>query len=312
MTIHDSARVLITGGGGMVGGNITESAREEGWQVFDPTSKELDLRDGSLTFNYLQDEKIDCIIHCAARVGGIAANIAAPADFILNNLQIDSSIISAARKLKVQKFIYFGSSCMYPRNIAQPMSEDKIMSAPLEPTNEGYALAKIAGARAVESVAKQDSLDWKVLIPSNLYGPRDNFDELTSHLVPAVIGKITDANSTGVASIEIWGDGQARREFTYVEDVADFIVNNFSSIKEWPAVMNIGYGSDHSINDYYNVIGKELGFKGTFSHNLEKPVGMKQKLMDSTIAKRYGWNPQTDLQTGIAKTVTWYLESLNK
>jgi GDP-L-fucose synthase len=312
MTIHDSARVLITGGGGMVGGNIAESAREAGWQVFDPTSKELDLRDGSLTFNYLQDKKIDCIIHCAARVGGIAANIAAPADFILNNLQIDSSIISAARNFKVQKFIYFGSSCMYPRNIAQPMSEDKIMSAPLEPTNEGYALAKIAGARAVESVAKQDSLDWKVLIPSNLYGPRDNFDELTSHLVPAVIGKITDANSTGVSIIEIWGDGQARREFTYVEDVADFIVNNFSSIKEWPAVMNIGYGSDHSINDYYNVIGKELGFKGTFSHNLEKPVGMKQKLMDSAIAKRYGWNPQTDLQTGIKKTINWYLESLKK
>lgn len=296
----------------MVGGNIAESAEESGWQVFTPTSKDLDLRDRSLTFEYLQDQKIDSIIHCAARVGGIAANIAAPADFILNNLQIDASIISAARNLEIQKFIYFGSSCMYPRNISQPMSEDKILSAPLEPTNEGYALAKIAGAKSVEAVAKQDSLDWRVLIPSNLYGPRDNFDKITSHLVPAVIGKIADANISGTSTIEIWGDGQARREFTYVGDVANFIVTNFGSLKDWPAMMNIGYGSDHSINDYYNVIGKGLDFKGSFTHNLEKPVGMKQKLMDSAIARRYGWNPQTDLQTGIKKTIKWYLESLNK
>lgn len=307
-----SARVLITGAGGMVGGNVAECARAAGWQVFDPTSKELDLRDGSLTLNYLQDQKIDGIIHCAARVGGIAANITAPADFILTNLQIDSSVISAARILGIMKFIYFGSSCMYPRDIAQPMSEDKILSASLEPTNEGYALSKIAGARAVEAVAKQDLLDWKVLIPSNLYGPRDNFDLITSHLVPAVIRKVSNAILNKDSNIEIWGDGQARREFTYVGDVADFVVNNFDSIQNWPAKMNIGYGSDHSINDYYEVIGKELGFEGTFTHNLDKPVGMKQKLMDSTIAKRYGWNPQTDLQTGIKKTINWYLESLKK
>jgi len=312
MTIISAARVLITGGGGMVGGNIAEHARKAGWQVFTPSSADLDLRDRSLTFEYLKDQRIESIIHCAARVGGIAANIAAPADFILNNLQIDSSIILAARKLKVQKLIYFGSSCMYPKNISQPMSEDKIMSAPLEPTNEGYALAKIAGAKSVESVAKQDLLDWKVLIPSNLYGPRDNFDEFTSHLIPAVIGKIAKVKTDKTSNIEIWGDGQARREFTYVGDVAEFIVNNFGAIQDWPGMMNIGFGTDHSIDDYYNSIGKELGFSGTFTHNLEKPVGMKQKLMDSAVAKRYGWNPQTDLQTGITKTVNWYLESLNK
>lgn len=296
----------------MVGGNIADYARKSGWQVFTPSSADLDLRDASLTLEYLRDHEIESIIHCAARVGGIAANIAAPADFILNNLQIDSSIISAARKLKVQKFIYFGSSCMYPRDISQPMSVEKIMSAPLEPTNEGYALAKIAGAKSVESVAKQDSLDWKVLIPSNLYGPRDNFDEFTSHLIPAVIGKIAKAKKDNTSNIEIWGDGKARREFTYVGDVADFIVNNFDSVEDWPGMMNIGFGTDYSIDDYYSAIGKELDFTGTFSHNLEKPVGMKQKLMDSAVAKRYGWNPQTDLQAGIAKTVTWYLESLNK
>jgi GDP-L-fucose synthase len=312
MNINESARVLVTGGGGMVGGNIAERAREAGWQVFTPTSSDLDLRNVSLTFEYLKNQRIDSIIHCAACVGGIAANIASPADFILNNLQIDSSIISTARRLKVKTFIYFGSSCMYPRNISQPMTEDKIMSAPLESTNEGYALAKIAGAKSVESVAKQDSLDWKVLIPSNLYGPRDNFEGFNSHLIPAVIEKIVRAKSGKTKNIEIWGDGLARREFTYVGDVADFIVNNFDSIHAWPPIMNIGYGVDHSIDDYYNAIGKELDFDGTFTHNLEKPVGMKQKLMDSSVAKLYGWNPQTDLQTGIAMTVKWYLESLNK
>ena len=294
----------------MVGGNIAERARKAGWQIFTPNSQDLDLRDAKKTLDFLIDQRINGIVHCAARVGGIAANIAAPADFILSNLQIDSSLISAARKLKIQKFVYFGSSCMYPRNISQPMSEDKIMSAALETTNEGYALAKIAGAKTVESVAKQDALDWKVLIPSNLYGPRDNFDELTSHLVSAVIRKIVEAKASNASEVEIWGDGQARREFTYVRDVADFVVDNFEVVQHWPIIMNIGYGTDHSIYDYYKTVAKELCYTGTFTHNFEKPVGMNRKLMDSAIAKRYGWSPQTDLQAGIAQTIKWYLENL--
>ena len=296
----------------MVGGNIAERARAAGWQVLAPSSKELDLRNELITYEYLKDKEVGSIIHCAARVGGIAANIAAPADFILTNLKIDSSIISAARQLKIKKFVYFGSSCMYPKDLSQPMREHQIMSAPLEPTNEGYALAKIAGAKSVESVGKQDLLDWKVVIPSNLYGPRDNFNAFTSHLVPAVIGKILDAKTNGDLNIEIWGDGKARREFTYVGDIADFIVDNFAFVQDWPSIMNIGYGTDHSIDDYYSVIGKELNFEGTFTHNLEKPVGMRQKLMDSSIAKRYGWNPQTDLRAGISHTINWYLENQDK
>ena len=296
----------------MVGGNIAERARAAGWQVLAPSSKELDLRNELITYEYLKDKEVGSIIHCAARVGGIAANIAAPADFILTNLKIDSSIISAARQLKIKKFVYFGSSCMYPKDLSQPMREHQIMSAPLEPTNEGYALAKIAGAKSVESVGKQDLLDWKVVIPSNLYGPRDNFNAFTSHLVPAVIGKILDAKTNGDLNIEIWGDGKARREFTYVGDIADFIVDNFAFVQDWPSIMNIGYGTDHSIDDYYSVIGKELNFEGTFTHNLEKPVGMRQKLMDSSIAKRYGWKPQTDLRDGISHTINWYLENQDK
>jgi GDP-L-fucose synthase len=312
MTKSDPIKVLITGAGGMVGGNIAERARNAGWQLFAPSRAELDLSDNKLTYQYLGDQKIEAVVHCAARVGGISANISAPADFILNNLQIDTSIISSARKLKIKKFVYFGSSCMYPRDISQPMSEDKILSGNLEPTNEGYAISKIAGAKAVKSIAKQDLLDWKVLIPSNLYGPRDNFDELNSHLVPAVIRKFVEAKKNNSTNIEIWGDGQARREFTYVGDVADFLVENFDQIADWPEMMNIGYGADYSINDYYEVIGRAVDYIGGFTHDLGKPVGMHQKLMDSATAKRYGWNPQTDLQTGIAKTLDWYLETSNK
>ena len=310
MNMSVNSRTLITGAGGMVGGNIADLARISGWQVFAPSSKELDLRDPKATFDYLFDSKIDSVIHCAARVGGIAANIASPADFILDNLQIDSSLASAARKLQVKNFLYFGSSCMYPKTTLQPMHIDQIMTSPLEPTNEGYALSKISGAKTVAAIAQQDSLNWRVLVPSNLYGPRDNFDPLTSHLIPAVIQKIHSAIESNQEKIEIWGDGQARREFTFVGDLADFVGLNFEKLSTWPNMLNVGYGSDHSIDDYYSAIAEELSFRGKFDHNLDKPVGMKQKLMDSSVARRYGWNPTTDLKTGIKKTTEWFLENL--
>ena len=304
------SRTLITGAGGMVGGNIAELARNSGWQVYTPSRKVLDLRDPKATFDFILDNKIDSVIHCAARVGGIAANIASPADFILDNLQIDSSLASAARKLQIKNFLYFGSSCMYPKQTSQPMQIDQILTSLLEPTNEGYALSKISGAKTVAAIAQQDSLNWRVLVPSNLYGPRDNFDPLTSHLIPAVIRKIHEAIESNHNKIEIWGDGQARREFTFVGDIANFVVFNFDNIGSWPKMLNVGYGSDHSIDDYYRAIAEELRFRGEFDHNLDKPVGMKQKLMDSSVARRYGWNPKTDLKTGIKKTTEWFLENL--
>ena len=301
-------RILITGAGGMVGGNIAEFARDSGWQIFIPSSKDLDLRDSQATLDYLLENKIDSVIHCAAKVGGIAANIATPVDFILSNLQIDSSLSFAARKVGVKNFLYFGSSCMYPRKTTQPMQVNQILTSDLEPTNEGYALSKISGAKTVMAVAHQDSLNWRVLVPSNLYGPRDNFNPSTSHLIPAVINKISEAMKSNQKSIEIWGDGQARREFTYVGDIAEFVVKHFDNLKNWPPMLNVGYGMDHTINEYYNVIAEELKYKGTFEHNLSKPVGMLQKLMDSSVARRYGWLPKTDLRLGIKKTTEWYVE----
>lgn len=294
----------------MVGGNIAELAQHSGWDIYIPTSKDLDLWDPQATLDYLLDNKIDSVIHCAAKVGGIAADIATPVDFILNNLQIDSSLSFAARKVGIKNFLYFGSSCMYPRETLQPMKVNQILTSDLEPTNEGYALSKISGAKTVMAIVHQDSLNWRVLIPSNLYGPRDNYNPSTSHLIPAVINKISKAMESDQKSIEIWGDGQARREITFVGDIAEFVVQNFGNLEKWPPMLNVGHGMDHSINEYYKVIAEELKYKGTFEHNLHKPVGMLQKLMDSSVAKRYGWNSKTDLRLGIKKTIEWIMEHI--
>ena len=303
-------RVLITGSTGMVGGNIASFARKVGWSVFTPTRAELDLTDSSSVTHYLAKTGIESIIHCAAKVGGIAANIAAPANFIIENIRIDSSIISSARTLGIPDFIYFASSCIYPRSTSQPMRVDQLLTSTLEPTNESYALAKLVGAKSVAAVAIQDELNWRVLIPSNLYGPRDNFNESSSHLVPAVIQKIYRAILNKEKSVQIWGNGETRREFTFVEDVANFVVSNFYNVSKWPLLMNIGYGKDFSVNEYYRVIASALSFTGTFLHDLSKPVGMTQKLLDSEISKEYGWMPQTDLESGINLTLSWFKENV--
>jgi GDP-L-fucose synthase len=246
------------------------------------------------------------VIHCAAKVGGIQANINFPADFILENSQIDNSIINAARTHKVPKLIYFGSSCMYPKHSVQPMAENMILSGELEPTNEGYALAKIVAAKAVKAVASQDNLNWRVLIPSNLYGPKDNFDLNTSHLIPAVIRKVTTALRNNENLIEIWGTGKARREFTYVYDVAEFVIDNLENCHSWDYWMNIGIGEDYSINEYYEIVARKLGYAGEFRNNSTKPEGMFQKLMDSSIAKNRGWHPKTYLNEGLERTINWF------
>jgi GDP-L-fucose synthase len=309
MAVNEKRRTLVTGSRGMVGGTISRLAKEAGWEIFSPSRQELDLRDPKSTLEYLQVNGITSVIHCAAKVGGISANMTNPADFILENLQIDTSVFSSSRSLGIPELIYLGSSCMYPRETSQPMKVEQILSSGLEPTNEGYALAKIAGAKTVSLIASQDSLDWRVIIPSNLYGPRDNFDPLNSHLIPAVVRKVHHAVKRNLDIIEIWGDGEARREFTFVGDLASFIVENLTQLKRWPLMMNVGFGQDFSVNDYYRHTAKLLGYSGKFVHNLNKPVGMKQKLMDSEVARSYGWNPKTGLESGLMETINWFEES---
>lgn len=297
--------ILITGSGGMLGGSILAEAQHSGLSVLHPLRAELDLRNKTKIENYFDDHDIDTVIHCAARVGGISANIESPADFILENLLIDSNLLTIAREKKVKSLVYFGSSCMYPRDYPQPLREIDILGGPLEPTNESYALAKISAARVVTSTAIQDGLSWRVLIPSNLYGPRDNFNPSSSHLVASIINKAIEAKLNKLSEIEIWGDGNARREFTYVGDVAKFVIDNLDTISSWSLMMNIGVGVDYSVREYYEKVCENLNLSVRFTFDKSKPAGMRQKLMSSALAQKIGWNPSTQIDEGLQKTISW-------
>ena len=289
----------------MLGGSILAEAQYSGLSVLHPLRVELDLRDKAKIENYFDDHDIETVIHCAARVGGISANIESPADFILENLLIDSNLLTIAREKKVKTLVYFGSSCMYPRDFPQPLREIDILGGPLEPTNESYALAKISAARVVASTAIQDGLSWRVLIPSNLYGPRDNFNPSSSHLVASIINKAIEAKLNKLSEIEIWGDGNARREFTFVGDVAKFVIDNLETISSWSLMMNIGAGVDYSVREYYEKVCENLNLSVRFTFDKSKPAGMRQKLMSSALAQKIGWNPATQIDEGLQKTISW-------
>ena len=299
-------KVLVTGGAGMVGRHVKDQCKALGWEVFSPQSDELDLRNANATLDYIESVSPELIFHCAAYVGGIAINIAHPADFIMENILIDSSLLSASRKLRVSNLIYIASSCMYPANFRQPLKESDLLCGPLEKTNEGFALAKIAGLTTVSSVATQDNLNWKTVIPSNLYGPSDKFDLDRGHLIAAVITKTYRAILNGESTIEIWGTGNARREFTYVNDFANFIVTKSDESTLWPSYMNIGVGVDFTVFEYYTMIAEIMGYKGRFIFKQSAPEGMVQKLMDSSTARRFGWKPQTNIYQGLEKSIEWY------
>jgi GDP-L-fucose synthase len=195
---------------------------------------------------------------------------------------------------------------MYPKNVTQPMNENQILSGLLEPTNQGYALAKIAGSEIAKTVSQQDKLNWKVLVLSNLYGPGDNFNAESSHLVAAIIAKIYQARQDSLPEVEIWGSGNSRREFTFVDNVADFVVSNISRVSSWPTLMNLGGGVDYSVNEYYRLVSEIIGYEGRFNHALSKPDGMPKKLLDSSLAIKHGWNPKTDIKVGLLETIRYF------
>jgi GDP-L-fucose synthase len=303
-----NGNLLITGAAGMLGSAFANSFRSTDLTILTPTSSELDLRDRNATINYLRNNSVTDVLHCAARVGGIAANIESPLDYILENLLIDSSIIDSSVKCSVKKLLYIGSSCMYPKDHNEPLTEDQILTGKLEPTNEGYALAKLSAAHAVVAASVQNKVDWKVIIPSNLYGPGDSMDLGKSHLVASIILKLLDANVNNVSDVEIWGDGSTKREFTYIDDVTEFVAANWKSLSSWPSLMNVGIGVDLTVREYYEMVAEVTGYKGKFSYNTNRPTGMKRKLIDSSVAKQFGWKPQTSYLEGIKKTVAWYQE----
>jgi GDP-L-fucose synthase len=303
-------RLFLTGGGGMVGRNVRDHAAAAEWEILTPRSTELDLTDAEAVAEYLGDRKPDLVIHAAGRVGGIQANMANPVAFLDENLAMGRNIIMGARAAGVTRLINLASTCMYPRAGENPLREESILTGALEPTNEGYALAKIMAMRLCDYIRQEDpSALYKTLIPCNLYGAYDKFDPKHSHLLPAIIHKVHQAMKTGETSVEIWGDGTARREFMFAADLADAIWKAVTDLEQIPGAMNIGLGQDHSINDYYETVADVIGWQGAFSHDLDRPVGMKQKLCSTERQSAWGWQAPTTLRDGIAQTYRYYLES---
>jgi len=298
-------RVLVTGGNGMLGRAVISSLGIASYEVLSPSRSEMDLEDISETLNFIKFHKPEVIVHCAAFVGGISANISNPIDFLQKNIKLDQSILFAATELKVPKLLYMGSSCMYPKDREKPMTESEILSGSLESTNEGYALAKIVGWKNVQLIA--ESLTWRTLILSNLYGPNDHFESNRSHLLAAIIDKVYYARQENHLEIEMWGSGEAKREFTFVSDVADYIAEIIPNLERVPVTLNIGAGIDYSVREYYQMVCEVMDYKGKIVPNLKKPEGMKRKLMDVSAAKKYGWVAKTDIKNGIKRTVDWYL-----
>lgn len=302
-------RILLTGGGGMVGRNLLEHPAIGEFEMLAPRSGELDLRDFNAVHTYLAKYCPDMVIHSAGKVGGIQANMREPVGFLLENLDMGRNIVWASRQAGIKRLLNLGSSCMYPRNHDDPLKEEMVLKGELEPTNEGYALAKVVTARLCEYITREDaSFQYKTLIPCNLYGRHDKFDPSHSHLIPAIIHKVHQAKQGGQPTVEIWGDGTARREFMYAGDLADALVRAIREFDSMPAMMNIGLGHDHTINEYYQAAAEVMSYSGSFVHDLSKPVGMARKLVSVERQLAWGWNARSSLKAGIAQSYEFYLK----
>lgn len=293
----------------MVGRNLLEHTGIGEFDVLAPRSHELDLRDFAAVLAYLNKYRPDMVIHAAGKVGGIQANMREPVGFLLENLDMGRNIVWASRQTGIKRLINLGSSCMYPRNHNEPLSEELVLKGELEPTNEGYALAKVVTARLCEYITREDaSFQYKTLIPCNLYGRHDKFDPAHSHLIPAIIHKVHQAKQNGQTTVEIWGDGTARREFMYAGDLADALIHAIKAFESLPSMMNVGLGHDHTINEYYQAAADVMGYSGSFVHDTTKPVGMARKLVSVARQQAWGWCAGSDLRTGIERTYDFYLK----
>lgn len=300
-------RILLTGGSGMLGSAIQRELLRTTHTLLSPSSGELNLLDTKSCQDYFRENKLDLIIHCAAIVGGIQANIDSPYEFLNSNINIDANLLDSARTFKIQNLIYIASSCMYPKNSLVAMPEELIGTGPLESTNEGYALAKLVGTKKVSVTAQELGLTWRTLVLSNLYGPGDHFDKDRSHLIAAIIAKVAEAKFSDSRVIDMWGDGSARREFTYVNDVAEYISTNLENLEALPTVLNLGSGIDYSVKEYYLAVLKAFDFDAEITSDISKPSGMQRKLLNIERAQLFGWIPKTTLDIGLKSTSEWYL-----
>jgi GDP-L-fucose synthase len=302
-------KILLTGSGGMVGCNVLEHPAISEFEVLTPRSSELDLRDFNAVKTYLQKHQPHMVIHTAGKVGGIQANMHEPVGFLLENLDVGRNIVWASYQSGVKRLLNLGSSCMYPRNLEEPLKEEMVLKGELEPTNEGYALAKIVTARLCDYIVREDvSYQYKTLIPCNLYGRYDKFDPQHSHLLPAIIHKVHQAKINNEPTVEIWGDGNARREFMYAGDLADAIVSSIRNFETLPSYMNVGLGYDFTINEYYEAAASVMGYQGTFVYDTTKPIGMARKLVNIDRQLTWGWQSKSDLKSGLENTYKFYLE----
>lgn len=304
--MNSESRIWVAGHRGMVGSAICRLLERQGYtNVLTRTRRELDLRRQEPVEEFVRSEKPEYVFLAAALVGGIEANRSRKGDFILENLQIELNVIDAAFRGGVRKLLFLGSSCIYPKFAEQPIREDSLLSGPLEPTNEPYAIAKIAGLKTCEFLMEQYGVDFISMMPTNLYGPHDNFDPVTSHVLPAMIRKFDDARQRGDRTVELWGSGTPRREFLHVDDCAAaalFLMEKYSGAE----TVNVGWGEDISIRGLAELVAELVGFDGEIDFNTEYPDGTPRKVLDTTKINRLGWNPEIPLREGIEQTIEWY------
>ena len=298
-------RVWVAGHRGMVGAACVRRLASEDCEILIATREEADLRRQEETEEWVRMAKPDVVIVAAATVGGILANSTRPAEFLYDNLAIETNLIEAARKAGIAKLLFLGSSCIYPKLAEQPMREDALLTGPLEPTNEWYAIAKIAGIKLCQAYRRQHGCDFISAMPTNLYGPGDNFDLQSSHVVPALIRKIDAAKQTGADSVEIWGSGKPKREFLHVDDLADALVHLLKHYSG-ESHINVGTGSDVTIAELAETISRVIDWRGRFVYDASKPDGTPRKLLDVSLLASLGWRARTDLETGLRDAYAWY------
>jgi len=307
--LEKSSKIYVAGNTGLVGSAILRSLKAQGYSRFLlRTIEELDLTKQSLVESLMQQEKPDYVFLAAAKVGGIEANNKYPADFIYINLQIQTNIIHSAYHAGVKKLCFLGSSCIYPKFAPQPIKEESFLDGKLEPTNEPYAIAKIAGIKMCQAYNRQYGTNYISVMPTNLYGLYDNFDLKSSHVLPALIRKFIEARKINAPSVTIWGTGSPRREFLFVDDLADACVYLMNHYNEGE-IINIGVGEDVTILELANIIKEEVAYNGDIVFDTTKPDGTPQKLLDVSKINKFGWKAKTPLREGIRKTIQWYLEN---
>jgi GDP-L-fucose synthase len=310
-TILSFVRIYIAGINGMVGSAIAQEAKSQGHEIIGKSSKQVNFLIRETVFQEINQTKPDALVIAAAKVGGIGANSTLPVNFLSENLQIQTNLLDAAHWANVEKVLFLGSSCIYPKLAPQPISEESLLTGTLEPTNEPYAIAKIAGLKLVEAYRRQFGHNWISAMPTNLYGPRDNFDFKSAHVLPALIHRFHIAKTLNAPEVSIWGDGNSLREFLHVEDLARaclLLINNYNS----SIAINIGSGQEISIRNLAEMISKIVGFQGKITFDTSLPNGTPRKFLDSSLIKQLGWSPEISLEKGIDLTYDWFTSHYKK